>query len=149
VLMATANRTCANFAAGMIPLGYSPVAVGNFTGGRFGEILLRQAASGLNNIMQLDGGAVTIPAPTANPNDPNASCTATSQAIPNPIQLFFGTDPSWRVYATADLNGDGTTDIVWLRPDDTLTVWLMNRSTGVPAILGNAGTAPTGFNVIQ
>jgi len=149
VLMATANRTCANFAAGMIPLGYSPVAVGNFTGGRFGEILLRQAASGLNNIMQLDGGAVTMPAPTANPDDPNASCTATSQAIPNPIQLFFGTDPSWRVYATADLNGDGTTDIVWLRPDDTLTVWLMNRSTGVPAILGNAGTAPTGFNVIQ
>ena len=57
--------------------------------------------------------------------------------------IYIGSaDPSWTLYATGDFNGDGIYDIVWKRPDNTLTVWLMKANGASPNVINNAGTAP-------
>ena len=51
---------------------------------------------------------------------------------------------------TADFNGDGITDIVWVQPSNgQLTLWLMNAAGAIPNVVANAGTAPAGFAVFQ
>ncbi len=151
VLMATAQRTCANYAAGSVPADFTALAYADFTGNRRGDIFIRNAATGATRILSLDATALTLPPPTANPDDPNASCTSTStsQAISNTSLEFAATDPEWSFFASADLNGDGVTDLIWKRPDGTLTVWLMTVGAAPATVIDNAGTVPTGFAVFQ
>jgi len=90
-----------------------------------------------------------LPPPTANPDDPNASCTATSTFIPLNVYGYPIIDTSWRFYASGDFNGDGITDIVWLKPNGTLLVWQMNANGASPTVIDNAGIAPAGYTVFQ
>jgi hypothetical protein len=50
--------------------------------------------------------------------------TVTTQAVldPNP-------GPTWHAIGAADVNGDGTADIVWQNTDSVPSVWLMNGTT--------------------
>lgn len=148
VLMATANRTCANYAVGFLPTGYTAMKLGDFTGSRLGEIFIRDLATGQNRIIQLDGRSLTLPAPTANPDDANASCTATSELVSATLRTYFSTDAGYQLYAAVDLNGDGITDLVWLKPNGQFQIWLMATNAGIPTILDNAGTPPAGFTVV-
>ncbi|MBC7622672.1 MAG: Ig-like domain repeat protein [Aeromicrobium sp.] len=145
VLVATAGRTCANFAAGSIPAGFVALKAGDFTGSKRGEILIRELATGQNRILVLDGTSLILPPPTANPDDPNAACTPTTQAIQQTVRPLATADASWRLFATADLNGDGILDLIWLKPGGILAVWLLAPNAGAPIILENAGVLPVGF----
>ncbi len=142
VLMATAARTCANFAAGNVPTGFVALAFADFTGRGRGDILMRNPANGQVSLLSLNATGINLPAYTSDPNDPNASCTATSAVIPNSLVSLPASDPSWTLYATGDFNGGGVFDIVWLRPDGTLTLWLLNPNNAAPTVVTNAGTAP-------
>ncbi len=146
VLMATPLRTCANVAAGSIAAGYQALKLANFTGRP--AILHRNAGTGAVQLLTLDGSTLTLPPPTASPDDPNASCTSTSLQITTGIVSLATVNLAWQFYAAGDLNGDGYTDIVWKQPDGTLTVWLMG-SSGVASTITNAGTAPAGYAVLQ
>ena len=90
-----------------------------------------------------------MPAPTADPDDRNATCTTSSLVVSNTLVNLPGSDPSWQFYASGDFNGDGVMDIVFRKPDNTLVLWLMNRSSpSNPTILMNAGTTPLdGINI--
>ncbi len=148
VLMATAGRSCANFAAGSIPAGYTALRLADFTGNQHGDILIRNATTGDVRLLMLDATALTLPPSTANPNDPNASCTSTTAVVANTVQVMPSTQVGWTLYATADFSGKGIADIVWRQPDGTLTLWAM-AAGGVPNITANVGTAPAGFTVFQ
>jgi len=141
VLMATAARTCANYAAGTIPAGFVATAFADFTGNGRGDILLRNPTNGQISLMSLNATGVSLPAFAGDPDNREVTCTATISALPNTIATSTASDASWQLYATGDFNGDGIFDIVWLRPDGTLTLWQMNRGT-VPSVLVNAGIAP-------
>jgi len=145
VLVATSGRTCANFGAGTIPVGYSALRVGDFTGSRLGEVLIRNATTGESQIISLDGTALTVPVSTANPDDANASCTPTPQVVPSATRTLLTTNPAWQYFASLDLNGDGIQDIIWIKPDRSLAVWLMQAGSAQPFVIDNAGTAPLGF----
>ena len=146
--MATPNRTCANLlVAGTVPAGYSPLRLADFAGtGR--DILLRNSAGSVT-LMSLDASGLTLPPYTGAPDDQNASCTATSLTVSAGFLAMPSVDPSWQFYGSADLNGDGVTDIVWMQPNGTLTVWLMQRNGASPQVLAIAGTAPAGYTVFQ
>ncbi len=148
VLMATPQRTCANFSGGSLPAGFQALKVADFTGLGRGDILHRNPATGMAMLLSLDATQVTLPPPTANPDDPNASCTPTSQPIATTSYLLPTVDPTWQFYGAGDFNGDGIYDIVWKQPNGTLTLWLMGAN-GVPNIIANAGTAPAGLSVVQ
>jgi hypothetical protein len=145
VLVATAGRSCANFAAGSIPLGFTALRVGDFTGSRLGEILIRNAATGELQSILMDGTGLTIPASTADPNDANAACTPTTQFVSTTFRPLLTSNPAWQYFASQDLNGDGIQDIIWIKPDRSIVVWLMQPSGLQPIVVDNAGTAPTGF----
>ncbi|MFN8987132.1 MAG: hypothetical protein ACK5VR_12575, partial [Burkholderiales bacterium] len=134
-----------NFGAGTIPVGYSALRVGDFTGSRLGEVLIRNATTGESQIISLDGTALTVPVSTANPDDANASCTPTPQVVPSATRTLLTTNPSWQYFASLDLNGDGIQDIIWIKPDRSLAVWLMQAGSAQPFVIDNAGTAPLGF----
>lgn len=147
-LMATAGRTCANLSAGTLPAGFSALRFADFTGRGRGDVLLRNAA-GQVSILTLNAIGIPLPPFTGNPDDPNASCTPTSLTVTNAVLPVLASDPSWQLYATGDYNGDGIFDIVWLRPDGTLTLWLMNANGAAPTVYDNAGTPPAGFVVFH
>jgi hypothetical protein len=148
-LMATTGRTCANLAAGTLPPGFSAIRVGDFSGRGRGDVLLRNSVTGEISLLQLDGSALTLPAPTALPGDPNAACTSSSLAIDSSVNALPSTPPTWQYYGSGDFNRDGVLDIVWVQPNGTLTVWLMNRNGAAPTVVSNAGQAPAGYSVIQ
>jgi cyclophilin family peptidyl-prolyl cis-trans isomerase len=149
ILMATPGRTCANFAAGSIPTSFQVQKIADFTGAGRADVLIRNPATGQNALRLLSATGVTLPPFVGDPNDPLVACTATTTTItPTPLDLP-SSDPAWRFYAAADLNGDGYSDIVWLRPDGTLTVWLLGAPGVAPTVIDNAGAAPIGFRVFQ
>lgn len=148
-LMATPSRTCANLSAGMVPAGFFALKVSDFTGNGRGDILVRNPTTGQTGLVSLDARGLTLPAPTADPDDRNASCTTSSLVVSNTLVNLPNSDPSWQFYASGDFNGDGVMDIVFRKPDNTLVLWLMNRSSpSNPTILMNAGTTPLdGINI--
>ncbi|MBI3715394.1 MAG: Ig-like domain repeat protein [Betaproteobacteria bacterium] len=148
VLMATAARSCANFAAGAIPAGFAALHLADYTGNRRGDILIRNATTGEVRLVALDASGVTLPPSTANPNDANASCTTTAATIANAPVVLPTVPTNWTYYASVDFNGDGIADIVWLLPDGSLTLWMMNSFGAPPTVTSNAGTAPVGFSVL-
>ncbi|MEI6737175.1 MAG: hypothetical protein WCL29_01705, partial [Pseudomonadota bacterium] len=144
ILLALPQRTCANFAAGSVPLGFTALRFADMSGSGRGDILVRNAITGENRLLSLNATGVILPAPSTTPDDANASCSPTSQTIANVTKLLPSTPLSWQLYGTADLNNDGIVDLIWIQPNGTLTVWLMNPNQ-VPLVIANAGTAPTGF----
>lgn len=152
VLMATAGRTCANYAAGVIPAGFVPQALADFSGNGRGDILIRNQTTGQVGIVSISANGISLPAFSGNPDDINASCTATDATLPNSTSFLSNADPSWQIYATGDYNGDGVFDVVWVRPDGTLSLWQLNRSGAAPTIIINAGSAPasaSNFGVVH
>ena len=141
-LMATPGRTCANLSAGSLPSGFSVLKYADFTGNRRGDLLLRDA-TGAMQIISLSGAGLTLPPYTGNAEDPNASCTSSALTIATSTRSLPASDPTWTYYASGDFNGDGIFDIVWLQPNGTLTVWLMNAN-GTPTVINSAGTIPAG-----
>jgi hypothetical protein len=146
-LMATQARTCANLSAGSLPTGFTALKLADFTGRRRGDVLIRNATTGEVRIISLDATGITLPTYTGDPDDQNASCTSSTLTVQQSAYAYVGvgvninTDPTWTYYVSGDFNGDGIFDIVWKRPDGTLTLWLMNASA-IPTIVNNAGTAP-------
>jgi cyclophilin family peptidyl-prolyl cis-trans isomerase len=151
VLMATPNRTCANLSAGSIPAGFRAIQVGDFSGSRRGDILMRNPTTGQVMIKTMTGAGLSLPEFTGNPDDPNASCTPTSLALATSDLNLLPSDPNWRFYAAGDFDANGVADVVWRRADGTLTLWLLNNASGftAPAIIDNAGSAPIGFTVFE
>ena len=148
VLMATANRSCANLTAGMVPSGYTAIKFGDFTGSKRGDVLLRNMSSGQMGLMALSAVGLTMPPSTANPNDPNASCTATTLSATNTSIPLPSADASWEFYGSGDFDGDGIDDIVWKRPSGQLTLWRMKANGAAPAVVDNAGMAPAAMSAI-
>ncbi len=145
VLMATPNRTCANLSGGSLPTGFNPIKLADFTGARKGDVLARNPTTGDIKIITLDATGLTLPPYTGTPDDPNASCTSSNLTVPQTSTISIGSTSTWTIYATGDFNGDGIFDIVFLRPDNQLVVWLMNANGAMPTVI-NAGPAPTGFS---
>ncbi len=148
ILMATTGRTCANLSAGSLPAGFAALSVGDFSGRGKGDILIRNSSSGAAALLSLDATGITLPPPTADPDDPNASCTPSNSIIPYVTKALPSTDPAWQFYATGDFNGDGYRDILWKNADGTLRLWKMNENLATPSIFANIGTAPEGFTVL-
>ena len=147
-LMATAARTCANFSAGTLPAGYTALKLADFTGGRRGDILIRNQV-GITGLLSLNAVGMPLPPFTGDPNSLALSCTVSNLVVASTtIGLPFA-DPSWQFYASGDFDGDGIFDIVWLRPNGTLTVWLMGNNGVVQTVIDNAGAAPLGYTVFQ
>ncbi len=144
ILLAMPQRTCANFLAGSVPVGFTALRFADMSGGGKGDVLIRNASTGENRLLSLNATGVTLPPPASNPDDPNASCTATSQTISNIEKSLPAAPVSWQLYGSADLNNDGIVDLIWIQPNGTLTVWLMNPNQA-PTTIATAGVAPTGF----
>ncbi len=145
VLMATPNRTCANLSGGSVPAGFNAVAFADFSGKGRGDVLLRNPTNGAMSLISLNANGLTLPPYTGDPNDTNASCTASALVVANTTVSLPASDPSWQIYATGDFNGDGIFDIVWLRTDGSLTLWQMNANGAAPTVVNNAGIAPVGY----
>ena len=148
-LMATANRTCANFSAGTVPAGYSALKLADFTGRARGDILFRNLSTGEMKLISLNANGLPLPPSLVNPDDPNVACTASDLVVATTTFSLPTADASWQFYASGDFNGDGVNDIAWLRPNGTLTLWLMNPNGAAPTVVDNAGTAPAGFTPVQ
>ena len=149
VLMATPNRTCANLSAGFLPTGFTALKAGPFVRTGRPEVLMRNVTTGEVRLLILDGTGFQLPAATADPNDPNASCTSSTLRVLNLAIPFAFTDPSWMFFGTADFNGDGFLDVVWKRPDGSLYLWLTSGSDLPLSGIANAGAPPAGFTPIQ
>jgi Bacterial Ig-like domain (group 3) len=149
VLMATPARTCANLPANVLSPGFTPLRLADFTGQRRADVLARNVTTGATQLLSLSAIGLTLPPYTGDPNDQNASCTPTTLTAITALNNLAPTDPSWMFYGAADFNGDGVTDILWLRPNGQLTLWLMRVNNQPPFVLDNVGTAPAGYYVIQ
>ena len=149
VLMATANRTCANISGGSLTQGFSALRLADFTGNRTGDILARDPASGKVKLISLDAVGATLPTYVGPPDDANASCTKSDIVATQHVYNLPSTNPSWSYYASGDYNGDGIFDIVWQQPDGTLTTWLMSPRGGAPTVIANSGSAPLDYTVLK
>ncbi len=142
VLMATANRTCANLSGGSTPFGFSAQKLGNFSGDGRGDILYRNVVTGATQLAKLNATGLTLPPYTGAPDDQNASCTSSSLTVASTVVPLPNSDPTWQLYGVGDYDGNGITDIVWMRPNGQLTLWLMNPNGLAPTEIANAGMAP-------
>ena len=148
-LMATPGRTCANLSAGTIPVGFAALKLGTFIRTGRPEILIRNASTGEVRLIALDATGLTLPTFTGDPNDPNAACTSSALVVTSTVQNFATTELTWQFFGTADFNGDGFLDIVWIRPDNTTAVWLTSGDNLPLTAIAAAGTIPAGHTPIQ
>jgi len=75
-------------------------------------------------------------------NGPNA----VGSTVPSPAQVA---DPSWRIRAVIDLNGDGKPDLIWQHMSaGLLSAWLMNGSTVASAVSLNPGSISGGWKIV-
>ncbi len=146
VLMSTPNRTCANLSGGAIPIGFTALKLADFSASRKGDVLIRNTVSGEVRLIALNAAGLTLPVYTGDPDNQNASCTDSTLALNQTTYNIGMADPSWTFYASGDFNGDGIFDVLWKRPDNTLTLWLMQANGAAPTVINNAGTAPAGTN---
>jgi hypothetical protein len=149
VLMATANRTCANLSAGSVPDGFRVLKFADFTGNGRGDLLIHNITTGELRIMSLNATGVALPAPTAASSDPNASCTTTSATVASTSTVLGTISAGLLYFASGDFNGDGIADVAFLGSGRTLFVLLMNANGIAPTVIQNAGTAPAGYQVFQ
>jgi hypothetical protein len=149
ILMATPGRTCANLSVGSLPAGFEALKFADFSGNRRGDILVRNATSGEVQLISLNAVGLTLPPPTANPDDPNASCSGSILTVARTVYRLPNTEPTWSFYAAGDYDGNGVVDIVWRQPNGTLTTWLLSADIAAPVINSNTGIAPVGLNVLQ
>jgi hypothetical protein len=149
VLMATPARTCANLVAGNIPTGFSALAFADFTARKRGDVLIRNATTGQVSLLALNAIGLTLPSFTGDPDDRNASCTSSNLVVSNQVLNLPVSDPSWQFYAAGDYDGNGSVDIVWLKPDGMLAVWLMGAEGNVQTVIPNAGATAVGFAASQ
>jgi hypothetical protein len=145
VLAATPNRTCANFSAGSLDPSYTALSVADFTFAGVPDVMARNSTTGAVRLTTLNASGIALPAYTGAPDDPNASCTSTSVAIPQVLVRDIPSDPTWQFYATGDFNNDGIIDIVWKKPDGNLALWTMSPGGNAPIVNNNAGIAPLGY----
>jgi Divergent InlB B-repeat domain len=148
VLMATPNRTCTNLSGGRIPAGFTALRFADFTGNRGGDLLLRNASTGVTALLSLDAIGIELPSYTGAPDDPNASCTTSALAVRQQLRQLPNSEPSWTYYDAGDVDGDGIHDVIWKRADNSIVVWLMGANGTVKQVLPNAGIAPAGFTPI-
>jgi hypothetical protein len=152
ILFATSGRTCANYLVGALPAGVSAIKTGGFRGRGLSDVLIRNPISEEVSLFQVRGNGVPLPPFAGNPDDPNANCTAGSGFFNTEAVAKTDLPPvpfDWEYFATGDFNGDGTTDIVWRKPDNTLVLWLLSPDGSAPRVVDNAGTAPSGFSVVS
>ncbi|MBI3715364.1 MAG: peptidylprolyl isomerase [Betaproteobacteria bacterium] len=107
ILMATANRTCANISGGSITAGFTALKLADFSGSGRADILVHNPTTGQNAIRQMNATGLPLPAFTGNPDDSNANCTATDLSLAAANFNIPATDPTWQFYAAGDCNGDG------------------------------------------
>lgn len=150
VLMATENRTCANFGAGTVPAGFVALAFADFTGRGRGDVLMRNPTTGQVQLASLNASGLTLPRFTGDPDNRDANCTSTTAPLPSSTVTLPNSDPSWQLYAIGDFNGDGIFDVVWLKPDGNLALWQTNApasaqaTTATVTTSANVGAAPVG-----
>lgn len=142
ILMATPSRTCANISGGTAPFAFTPLKFANFSGDARGDILYRNSITGAVQLAKLSAAGLSLPPYTGAPDDQNASCTSSALAATSTVVTLPTTDPSWQLYGVGDFDGNGVTDIVWLRPNGQLTLWLMSAAGAAPSEIANAGIAP-------
>ena len=142
VLMSTAARTCANLAGGSIPAGFTALKLADFSGNRRGDVLIRNAITGEVRLISMNATGLALPPYTGDPDNQNASCTSSTLSLLQTTYNIASADASWTFYASGDFNGDGIFDVIWKRPDNTLTVWLMQANGSAPVVINNAGSAP-------
>jgi Bacterial Ig-like domain (group 3) len=148
VLMATPNRTCANIGAGSLPFGFQALTVSDFQANGRAAILARNPNTGVVILHALDARNLTLPAPTADPDNPDAPCTSSSlQISTNIIEMprLLG----WTFYASGDFNGDGFFDVAWVNSSGQLILWLMGPNTTNPVVIPNAGMTIPNAVVLQ
>jgi hypothetical protein len=145
ILMATSNRTCANMTTGFIPSGFTGLAFADFTGRNRGDVLIRNNATGQVSLLALNASGIPLPIYTGDPDDRNASCTPSTLVIPSQTITLPISNASWQFYAAGDYDGNGTFDIVWLKPDGTLALWLMGQDGNVQSNIPSAGSTAIGY----
>jgi hypothetical protein len=101
--------------------GWSLIGVGDFDGNRKSDLLWRRSnGTGELRIWSMDGGTLL-------------SDSAVAQVVgePYPRAYIWGTiqtSPEWKVYGVGDFDGDGRSDIVWRRTDDSreARIWTLD-----------------------
>ena len=146
VLMATPARTCANLGGGVVPSGNTVLKLGSFTQAGRAELLLRNTTTGEVSTLQLDGRGLVLPPATANPDDPNAACTSSSLAVGTTRSVLGTPAAGFQFFGTADFNGDGLVDIVWINADRQTIVWQSSGSGKPYTVVESAGVIPAGFS---
>lgn len=147
VLMSTPARTCANLSGGSIPAGFTALKLADFSGNRRGDVLIRNAITGEVRLLSMNATGLTLPAYTGDPDNQNASCTSSTLSVAQTTFNIAVADPAWSYFASGDFNGDGIFDIIWKRPDNTLTLWLMGGNGAAPTVMNNIGSVPANTTV--
>jgi hypothetical protein len=127
-LTAQANRSFVNELVGTVPAGFTLTRLGDFDGDGKSDLLFRNQQGKLK-LWIMNG------------------ITIVNQVDLPDSDAGFAT---WALFAIADLNGDGTVDLIFKKPDNTLLVWLMNKAAPqAPTVVDNAGVAPVGGVAVE